>query len=84
MPARKKPGKANKPYPDFPLFRHATSQWVKKIRQKLYDFGTDPDAALVKYTGARDDLQAGRTPRTVAGALTVRDLCNRFMTSKAG
>ena len=60
--AIKKPQTA-KPYPNFPLFRHATGQWAKKIRGKLHDFGTDADAALVKYTEARDDLHAGRTPR---------------------
>ena len=45
-------------------------------------FGTDPDAALAKYLDQRDDLQAGRTPRTKSDELTVRDLANRFLTSK--
>jgi hypothetical protein len=43
----KKPGKAEKPYPDFPLFLHQTGQWAKKVRGKLHYFGTD--AALAKY-----------------------------------
>src|SRR5207249_3162659 len=30
----------------------------------------------------RDDLHAGRTPRVEADGLTVRDLCNRFLTTK--
>jgi integrase len=64
------------------LFPHATGQWAKKIRGKLYYFGTDPDAALVKYLDEKDDRQAGRTPREKADELTVRDLCNHFLTSK--
>lgn len=71
-----------KPYADFPLRRHATGQWCKKIRQKLHYFGADPDAALRKYLEQRDDLQAGRTPRVQGEGLTVRELCNRFLTQK--
>ena len=80
MPKTKKP---KKPYPDFPLFPHATGQWAKKIRGKMFYFGTDAEAALKKYTAERDDLQAGRTPRaTPVGGVSIRDLCNRFLTAK--
>lgn len=83
-------GKPDKPYPDFPLFAHATGRWAKKIRGKLRYFGYWRDqpedgwkAAIDLYQRQRDDLQAGRKPRnTNDDGLTVRELCNRFLTSK--
>src|SRR5664279_3605294 len=82
--ANGKPVKPNKPYPDFPLFPHATRRWAKKIRGKLHYFGpwADPDGALQKYLDQRDDLHAGRTPRVQKDGLTIRDLVNQFLTSK--
>lgn len=79
--ARKKP---KKPYQDFPLFPHANGQWAKKIRGRLHYFGTwdDSNAALTQYLEVRDDLQAGRTPRSYSDALTVRDLGDAFLVAK--
>jgi integrase len=74
-----------KPLPDFPLFPHATRRWAKKILGKLHYFGPweDPNGALARYLEQKDDLYAGRKPRTTDdGQLTVRDLLNRFLTSK--
>ena len=79
--------KARKPRPDFPLFVHQRGYWAKKVRGQLRYFGKvaeDPkgEAALELWRTQRDDLLAGRTPRTPDDGLTVRDLCNRFLSVK--
>lgn len=79
--------KASKPRPDFPLFPHATGRWAKKVLGKTHYFGKlseDPkgEAALRLWLSQRDDLLAGRTPRTKDGELTVGGLCNEFLNSK--
>ena len=58
---------AQKPYVDFPLFRHAAGYWAKKIRGKTVYFGkiaVDPQgrAAIAQWLEQRDDLLAGREP----------------------
>ena len=82
----KRQGKPGKPRPDFPLYAHGNGQWAKKIRGRTHFFGVwdAPDDALEKYLDQRDELLAGRTPRPTADGFTVRDLCNHFMTAKAG
>ena len=60
--ARKKPCK---PHPNFPLTANGNGQWSKKIKGKVYYFGSwaDPDAALKRYLEVKDDLLAGRKHR---------------------
>lgn len=75
----------------------AARQRQKKIRGTIYYFGNwarRVEGILVRvegdgakeaeaaYNRVREDLHAGRTPRTSADGLTMKDLCNRFLTAK--
>lgn len=74
-----------KPYPSFPLTPHPTGQFCKKIRGKLFYFGSvaDPDAALERYHRHCQGLHSGRvTTIDRSGDLTVADLANRFLAAK--
>ena len=72
---------------DFPLFKHATGRWCKKVKGNFCYFGkvaddADGQKALAKWLEDRDDLLAGRRPQRKTDALTVVDLINRFLTHK--
>src|SRR5262249_31680824 len=77
-----------KPRLDFPLFPHATGRWAKKVRGKLHYFGKcvdDPKgvAALAIWLEQKDDLLAGRKPRSKSdGDVTLADLINGFLNHK--
>lgn len=77
--SQRKDVRADKPTPDFPLFRHALGYWSKKIRGRIHHFGrwgrvvkgvvTELEGdehwqtALAKYSEQAEALYAGRTPR---------------------
>src|ERR1022692_2804454 len=81
----KSPSKPKKPRRDFPLTPHASGQWCKKVLGKVHYFGRDADEALKRWLDEKDDLLAGRLPRSRAadaGANRLRDLVNKFMEAK--
>src|SRR5579864_8126691 len=75
---------SRKPYPNFPLTKHRTGQWCKKVRGRIHYFGTDADAALAKWLKHKDYLEAGLAPpvENQPEAPTVRLLVNKFLTAK--
>ena len=93
--AKDKPGK---PYPDFPLFAHASGRWAKKIRGTLHYFGPWAKRergklvrvagdgwreALENYKAKADDLHAGREPRPQNDdGHSIKQLVNAFLRSK--
>jgi hypothetical protein len=71
----------------FPLFKHATGTWCKKVKGKHHYFGRiaeDPDGqqALALWLEQRDELLAGRVPKAKWGQVTVRDVLERFLQAK--
>jgi integrase len=95
---RKAGDRPAKPRPGFPLYAHPSGHWAKKIRGRIHYFGrwcrrrngklerVEGDGwrqAYKAYKEQEDDLHAGRTPRRAkAGELTLRELCNAFLTAK--
>lgn len=84
-----KSGRPDKPYEGFPLFAHRSGQWARKYQGRFYYFGswrTDADGteALKRYNREWPYLKEGRTPPPVdtGDGLTLRHLCNVFLTSK--
>jgi len=67
---------------DFPLWLHPSGRWCRKIRGQFHYFGRDQQAAIDEWLRVKDDLLAGRLRPPKGGGLTVRDLCNRFLTVK--
>lgn len=83
-PATSKPAKPEKPYPEFPLYSHASGRWAKKIKQRTHFFGPwdDWQGALEKYEHDVHALQRGRKPKPMGiddQAVTVEFLVNSFL-----
>jgi integrase len=79
-----KPDKPRKPYPEFPLFAHASGRWAKKIRGKHHYFGPweNWQDALSLYQKQAAALHAGRKPREEVDGATIRELVNHFLVAK--
>jgi hypothetical protein len=65
----------------FPLTLHATGQYCKKIRGRLFYFGKDADVALERYLDQRDYLLAGRVPPSM-GEATLGIALDQFLSAK--
>lgn len=74
--------KPERPYPEFPLFPHATKRWAKKIKGRLHYFGRwdDWQGSLENYQYQMPYLLRGQTPPPKdQAALTVGELVNLFL-----
>jgi integrase len=65
----------------FPLTLHKTGQYCKKIKGKLYYFGTDKKDALNRYLEQAAYLHAGRQPmqKRTGNTLSIKILCNLYL-----
>jgi integrase len=64
---------------DFPLWLHTpTGQWCKKVKQKVYYFGTDKDEAAKRWYLESDAIHAGVTPESKDEKPTIVELANVF------
>lgn len=70
----------------FPLTLHATGQYCKKIKGKLYYFGTDKRVAHERYLEQAAALHAGRRPMGTSsdGAITIKLLGNLYLDHQQG
>lgn len=62
------------------LTSHPNGQWSKKIRGKVYYFGTDKTKAVARYLKVKDYLEAGLEPPKEN--VTVREIANQFLLAK--
>jgi len=65
----------------FPLTLHKTGQFCKKIKGKMYYFGTDRRQALERYLEQAACLHAGRpvSHGSTADQLSVKTMCNLYL-----
>ncbi|HNS22426.1 MAG TPA: tyrosine-type recombinase/integrase [Sedimentisphaerales bacterium] len=65
----------------FPLTLHKTGQFCKKIKGKIYYFGTDRRKAMERYLEQAACLHAGRpvSPEATAERLSIKTMCNLYL-----
>lgn len=65
----------------FPLTRHATGQYCKKIKGKMYYFGSDKKEALQRYIDQAAYLHGSNhnSRRPVDDSMTLKQLCDMFL-----
>jgi len=65
----------------FPLTLHPTGQFCKKIKGKLYYFGTDKKTALERYLEQAAYLHAGKgtKPNSTSNNLSLKIVCNLYL-----
>jgi len=65
----------------FPLTLHPTGQYCKKIRGKLYYFGTDKPQALQRYLEQAAYLHTGKLPKSedANNNISLKMFCNLYL-----
>ena len=84
---KSRPKKPAKPHPDFPLFPHTNGKWAKKVKGKMFYFGSwaDSNAALEEWSEHKEHiLLHGEKKRDDGsdGSLTIKGLADHFLTAK--
>jgi integrase len=65
----------------FPLTLHTTGQYCKKIKGKIYYFGSDKKKALTRYLeeAAYLHLGKGTRPKSAGDSISIKILCNLYL-----
>jgi integrase len=65
----------------FPLTLHKTGQYCKKIKGKLYYFGSERTVALERYLKQATYLHSGKLPRSKCtdADMSIKALCNYYL-----
>ncbi len=64
----------------FPLTLHKTGQYCKKIKGKIYYFGTDKKSAYQKYLEQVPSLHLNQSPHNASETdISVKNLCNQYL-----